>query len=167
MANNHDFAVVAFRGTESRRLEGHNDFTGIIADVKADLNAKLVDSGRKGQVHKGFNSALDEVWGEIKPHLEDLAQAKRKIWITGHSLGAALATLAAYRYGQAQGLYVFGSPRVGDQVFREDFKIRSYRFENNSDIVCTARCHLPTLIITWASGNTSTAREPSKTTQIC
>ena len=55
--------------------------------------------------------------------------------MTGHSLGAALATLAADRYGNVQGLYTYGSPRVGDRNFKEDFNVNAYRFVNNSDIV--------------------------------
>jgi hypothetical protein len=55
--------------------------------------------------------------------------------MTGHSLGAALATLAADRYGNIQGVYTYGSPRVGDRAFMEDFHVNAYRFVNNSDIV--------------------------------
>ena len=55
--------------------------------------------------------------------------------MTGHSLGAALATLAADRYGDVQGLYTYGSPRVGDRMFKVDFNVNAYRFVNNNDIV--------------------------------
>ena len=54
--------------------------------------------------------------------------------MTGHSLGAALATPAAGRYGNVQGLYTYGSPRVGDQDFKDDFNLNTYRFVNNNDI---------------------------------
>ena len=60
---------------------------------------------------------------------------KRKIWITGHSLGAALATLAADRYRNVKGLYTYGSPRVGDKDFKKNFRMNTYRFVNNNDIV--------------------------------
>ena len=62
-------------------------------------------------------------------------EAKRKIWMTGHSLGAALATLAADRYGNVQGVYTFGSPRVGDGAFKKNFEVEAYRIVNNKDIV--------------------------------
>lgn len=55
--------------------------------------------------------------------------------MTGHSQGAALATLAADRYGNVQGVYTFGSPRVGDIEFKADFFINTYRFVNNNDLV--------------------------------
>ncbi len=55
--------------------------------------------------------------------------------MTGHSLGAALATLAADRYGNVQGLYTYGSQRVGDSDFQADFHVNTHRFVNNTDIV--------------------------------
>jgi hypothetical protein len=55
--------------------------------------------------------------------------------MTGHSLGAALATLGASRYGNVQGVYSFGSPRVGNDVFKEKFDVKTYRIVNNDDIV--------------------------------
>ncbi|MGA1840309.1 MAG: lipase family protein [bacterium] len=136
VAGNADFAIVAFRGTELRQCKGCKDFHNIIADIKTDLKIKPVDSGGKGKVHKGFNDALDKVWEKLCSHIEDLHKQGKTVWMTGHSLGAALATLASYRYGKVQGLYAFGSPRVGNREFKNDFKIRAYRFENNNDIVC-------------------------------
>jgi hypothetical protein len=137
VANNDDFAIIVFRGTEIRRREGRSDFSNIIADLKTDVDITLVESGQVGKVHRGFNHALDEVW-EKKGLLECINSREtlnRTIWFTGHSLGAALATLAANRYGKAQGLYTFGSPRVGDVDFADAFHISAYRFVNNNDIV--------------------------------
>jgi predicted lipase len=88
-----------------------------------------------GNVHRGFKGALDEVWDDLEDHISYLQKNNRKIWMTGHSLGAALATLAADQYGNVQGLYTYGSPRVGDRNFKEDFNVNAYRFVNNSDIV--------------------------------
>jgi predicted lipase len=55
----------------------------------------------------------------------------------GHSLGAALATLAADRLPDVQGLYTFGSPRVGDKGFQAHFRVKAYRLVNGKDIVPT------------------------------
>ena len=70
------------------------------------------------------------------------------LWITGHSLGGALAVLAAARlaldidksiYKSINGLYTFGQPRVGNRVFvkalDEEIKPRYFRFVNDNDIV--------------------------------
>jgi len=136
LLSNDTFSILVFRGTESRRRPGQKDYRDIVADVKADANLVLVPSGGQGKVHKGFSDALDEVWADVLPKLEALESEGRPIWITGHSLGAALATLAAYRFGRARALYTFGSPRVGNPEFAADFRTPAYRFENNNDIVC-------------------------------
>jgi hypothetical protein len=135
VASNEKFAVVAFRGSEARLREGNSDVSHIFADWMANFDFAPEPWEQGGNVHRGFKGALDEVWGDLEDHISNLQKDKRKIWMTGHSLGAALATLAADRYGNVQGLYTYGSPRVGDHSFKEDFHVNAYRFVNNSDIV--------------------------------
>jgi hypothetical protein len=103
--------------------------------VDADAGFQLVDSGQGGYVHEGFKCALDAVWGELRDELLEHGRQRRSIWMTGHSLGAALATLAADRLGGVQALYTFGSPRVGDRAFADDFHVPTYRFVHHRDIV--------------------------------
>ena len=56
--------------------------------------------------------------------------------VTGHSLGAALATLYADRIADMHSVcYTFGSPRVGDKQLIENMNFTCYRFRNNNDIV--------------------------------
>lgn len=73
-------------------------------------------------VHTGFLAS----WAEVKSRVltaVDAAKAANptyKVVVTGHSLGAAVATLAvAYirKAGHAADLYTYGSPRVGNSVF--------------------------------------------------
>lgn len=143
VASNENFTIVAFRGTQVLRPDAKADLSGIFADVLIGGNVILVDSGQGGYVHQGFKNALDEVWEDrdgqegLKTYLnriKNVGDNKRTLWFTGHSLGAALATLAADRYGSVQGLYTFGSPRVGDSQFKDDFYVNTYRFVNNNDI---------------------------------
>ena len=149
VAHNDNFIIVAFRGSESKERPGTNgrDIRYIIADWQVDLRANLVESGQGGLVHEGFKEALDEVWDSsdpaqenmyLKPYLDSISNKNGRqlpVWFTGHSLGAALATLAAKRYGDAATLYTFGSPRVGDGAYAEGFHLDSYRFVNNDDLV--------------------------------
>jgi len=119
--------VVAFRGTEPDQWQ----------DILSDANIPLVP-WPVGHVHWGFKNALDEVWPELKSVLGRLAVG-RTVWFCGHSLGAAIATLAADRYPAARGVCTFGSPRVGDQAFAAHFKAklpnRTLRYVNDHDVV--------------------------------
>ena len=132
LAGNTEMIVVSFRGTKNLR------------DWLTDLDAVLVD-GPAGEVHKGFSVAISSVWNDMVTALQDMRQNGQPLWITGHSLGAALATLAAAmllekkRVASINGLYTFGQPRTGNTVFAAWFdglmKSRMFRFVNNNDIV--------------------------------
>lgn len=131
VGSNRTSAIVSFRGTEITHVE----------DSLADADIKLVKWDGAGQVHQGFLSALDAVWDRLRSHLMSLDG--RTIWFTGHSLGAAAATLAARRWsntsGTTSGIYTVGSPRVGDQTFAADFGATfpnaCFRFVNGVDSV--------------------------------
>ncbi|MBL4845162.1 MAG: lipase family protein [Planctomycetes bacterium] len=68
-----------------------------------------------GQVHGGFKAAFDSIWPDVEQYLKT---APSDVWFTGHSLGGAVATLAAARHGSSARLYTYGSPRVGTPAFR-------------------------------------------------
>lgn len=131
VAHNDDFVIVAFRGTQV------NNFQDIVRDIYINAKFNLVDSEQGGFVHQGFKEGLEEIWSNLLNHLNQLKTEKpeRTFWFTGHSLGAALATLAADKYGNVQGLYTFGSPLVGDDAFTNDFYVNTYRFVNNNDFI--------------------------------
>lgn len=122
--------ILAFRGTSS------------LKDWMTDVDINLVN-GPGGRVHDGFLCALNSVWRRLAKLIE-ATRERRKLWITGHSLGGALATLATakFRLELAQpvnGLYTFGSPRVGNEEFARhfdaDFYYQYYRVVNNNDVV--------------------------------
>ena len=109
--------LVAFRGTDD------------LQDLLRDLDVRLVEEG-PGKVHRGFRDALDLVWNEIRERLE-----QRPVWLSGHSLGAALAVIAASRLDSAQAVYTFGAPRIADRAFGDSMTVPTYRVVNNNDIV--------------------------------
>src|SRR5262249_28042845 len=100
-----------------------------------------------GKVHEGFRDALDVVWPDLEARLAKISPG-RQVWFSGHSLGAALATLAADRYVNTRGVCTFGSPRVGDPAFAKAFDTRlagrSLRFVNDNDVVPHVPPPLPT-----------------------
>jgi triacylglycerol lipase len=123
------YAVLAFRGTETSKIQ----------DVKIDAKAMRV-SVLEGRIHGGFRSAYDSVGREIEETVLKLKDTP--LYITGHSLGAALATVATQRLEHnprirkiISACYTFGSPRVGDQHYDIEFKSPIYRVVNTTDIV--------------------------------
>jgi len=134
VAHNDQFAFVVFRGSEIWKKKEKFDLAKVLADLMTDVDIRLVKWEQGGKVHRGFKKALDEVWDDLAAHIEKLHRMGLKIWFGGHSLGAALATLAADRCPYAAGVYTFGSPRVGDSDFRDQYQVRAYRIVNNRDL---------------------------------
>jgi hypothetical protein len=135
VAANDRFAIVGFRGSELSAQKGTIDFQALAGDFLTDANFWMSDWDNGGKVHRGFKKALDDVWGGLFPHLESIRERGCPLWMTGHSLGAALATLAGSRFASARAVYTFGSPRVGNVAFSEKYSARCYRFVYNQDIV--------------------------------
>jgi triacylglycerol lipase len=143
---NDRIVIAAFRGTEVLRP----DRWGTIRDAWSNLfqagrdagtDAKFVlrelSEGSGRFVHHGFLAALDDAWADVENQLTGLKNQapSRTFWFTGHSLGAALATLAADRFQDVRGLYTYGCPMVGDASFAGGFRVPAFRFVNNTDIV--------------------------------
>lgn len=135
VAHNDEVIIAAFRGTE---VSGLNRIRSIVTDILTDAQIVQVSTGFGGGVHQGFAKALEEVWGQLSSFIGGIRK-QQAVWFTGHSLGGALATLAADRFartnGNVQGLYSFGSPRVGDERFQKNFGPQAFRIVHGRDIV--------------------------------
>ncbi|KAL3506294.1 hypothetical protein ACH5RR_031676 [Cinchona calisaya] len=149
--------VVAFRGTEQARWK---DLRTDLMLVPAGLNPERIggDFKQEVQVHSGFLSAYDSVRTriirlvkQVVGYNDDDPQPlfKWHVYVTGHSLGGALATLLALELSSSQlakhgsisvTMYNFGSPRVGNKKFAEVYnkKVKdSWRVVNHRDIIPT------------------------------
>jgi hypothetical protein len=115
-------AVLSFRGTDK------DDPT----DLADDLNALPQPWQAGGSVHCGFAKALQDVWPGVVAALPEFKEYR--LLFTGHSLGAAMATLAATL--QPAVLYTIGSPRVGDQAFADLLQgLDNHRYVDCCDLV--------------------------------
>ncbi len=126
-----EYLCMAFRGTNELR------------DWLDNIDAFGTDA-LFGQFHRGFWKSVEDVWQPIDEKCRALQQVKRRpIFITGHSLGGAMATIAAARYIHEDkpftSVYTFGQPRAMTRdtarIFNMECKQRFFRFHNNNDIV--------------------------------
>jgi triacylglycerol lipase len=118
--------LVAFRGTA--------DLRNWLTDL--DCFRTLPRWAEGGEVHLGFCNAIDQIWDD----LIDSIHAGDRLIFTGHSLGGALAMLAAFRLrGQVEAVYTFGQPRVGNKAFALFYdaalRDRTFRVVHAADIV--------------------------------
>jgi len=109
---------VIFRGTQNV----HNWLT--------DLDAFLVDNVYgPGKVHQGFQNVMKSVAEKAAytTALQECVDANKFVYFAGHSLGGAVATLAAQHFRKAHPGHnnfhfaTFGSPRVGNYHFQQGF----------------------------------------------
>lgn len=122
LAQSPTLGVLAFRGTEA------DDPRDAITDVKTSFTEWKAG----GKVHSGFAEAIGTVWDKVETALK---ACNCPMLFTGHSLGAALATLAA-SLRRPRSLSTFGSPRVGDAGFAATLQgLDAHRYVDCCDVV--------------------------------
>jgi hypothetical protein len=136
-----DCTILSYRGTRS------------IENWKVDLTAIPNSQG----VHNGFYEGFEAIDPLVTNHLPVQSQTNGRItydfdrtkplYATGHSLGGALAVLAAARYNPTA-LYTFGQPRIYTTQYikrhRQDIKqLNHWRIVDREDMVS----HVPGLLL--------------------
>ncbi|KWT83926.1 MULTISPECIES: lipase family protein [unclassified Variovorax] len=120
-------ALVSFRGTQPDEIR----------DLATNLQAHQVEWPESGgRVHAGFARAARAMMPMLREWLEEGEGAGRSALIlTGHSLGAALATLSATVLAPSL-LATLGSPRVGNTAFVAPLaEVPVLRLVNGCDVV--------------------------------
>ena len=107
------YAVVTFRGTDSMR------------DARIDLSI-WPRKAQKGRIHRGFLTQWESIRRSIINEM-NRPGTPQNIYVTGHSLGGALATIAALDMKKHMPnsnivVWTFGAPRVGNAEFVQDFR---------------------------------------------
>jgi len=153
-AGSDEYAVLAFRGTANLK-----DWMTNLNAAPARFSWFFEGAREVGEVHSGFTLAVRHSWETIAgavnkvtprppetPNLEGLStSAQPTFWLTGHSLGGALAVLCGAAFSMTNtirlvnGIYTFGQPRVGLFNFCNNYNqlLRSstFRFVNKEDLV--------------------------------
>jgi len=119
-------AVVAFRGTHEDR-----EWVEALAYGQTRWCA--------GRAHTGCTRLVESVWQPLLAALYDVNTPARRLWLTGHSIGGAVALLAALRLEHegfdVHAVTTFGTPAVMDRAAAASFRCRVCRVVNNEDIV--------------------------------
>ena len=125
--NAQEFAVLAFRGTANW------------GDWKINLDAPLISiphGDRSVRIHQGFWNAFQATRVQMLAAIDAHVPDDLGLYITGHSLGGALAQIAAMAFERDNlaACYTFGSPRVATLQFDRDVKCPHYRVVDNWDL---------------------------------
>jgi len=131
LVEHEQFLCMAFRGTDEIR----DWFDNLDIQKREELF---------GVFHEGFWEATQDIWPKIyRDYLHAYKSKPRPLFLTGHSLGGAMATIAAakmvYEDLPFTSVYTFGQPRAMDREtgrkFNTECKERFHRFCNDKDVV--------------------------------
>jgi hypothetical protein len=150
------FAALVFRGTEI----GDAKVIDVLSDFYSHTEPFFAADGA-GAVHVGFQQAYLPVHDLLMDVLRFDVPDVPALYVCGHSLGGALAVLAAATLllsrdpaldpvrGKFRGLYTYGQPMVGDDLFakrcQDAFGDRTFRHVYQHDLI-------PRLPPWWTSG---------------
>jgi pimeloyl-ACP methyl ester carboxylesterase len=156
VAQNDQAIVVAFRGSEApTTLDGLKDWLLTNANnylilPEGQSGTEFAAAGVGARFHRGFLEALAMVWEKLLTAVDQAQKTKeRPLWITGHSLGGALALLAAWRFNRnfisVKEIVTFGAPMIGNdaaaKAFEQQFSGKIFRYVDLEDVVP----HLPSV----------------------
>ena len=138
VADEPPYLVLAFRGTEKKISDWLTDARCIpTVDGKTRVHTGFLDAFTKNVDAEG--RTVEELVREIldRPEARDEQGTPLPLFITGHSLGGALALLATRLIASdvTGACYTFGAPRIGNYEYFRFIKTPIYRVVNSSDVV--------------------------------
>ncbi|GFR44840.1 hypothetical protein Agub_g6182, partial [Astrephomene gubernaculifera] len=168
--------IRAVTGVQQQQMMVHKGFLDAYDSVRATVFA-LLDAATATTGSSSASSAGSSSASSAAAHPDGGAPVWR-VLVTGHSLGGALATLAAYelaerrtpaRSRQSISLYTFGAPRVGNRAFAAEFDglvPDAWRVTNSNDIIPSVPrlmgyCHVGRAVRLGADGRLRVGRRNS------
>ncbi len=150
LAQDDQSVVVAFRGSQSpTSLDGFKDWlltnaNNLLILPEGRIGTDFAAAGVGARFHRGFLEALAEIWEPLSAAVEAaINERARPLWVTGHSLGGAIALLAAWRLQRnfipVHEVVTFGAPMIGNaaaaEAFQREFPNRIFRYVDIEDPV--------------------------------
>lgn len=111
--------------------------TANLDNALLDMDVEMVMDKRSGmRLHRGFSSAEQVIYKELKP----LLNKQQPVYAVGHSLGGAVAVILAISLDvdgyKVEGVTTFGQPKVTDRTGADKFKqLPITRVVNEKDVV--------------------------------
>jgi hypothetical protein len=141
LIDHEDIIIMLFRGTDDVNHNRWAEWIGTDFNIAKQTSDQVLNGSK---VHKGFWKSFELIRGDLMSVLEDLYGKNKKIWLSGHSLGGAMAILTG-TYLKAKGydianIYTYSAPSaVGDKEFtqlsNDLLKDKIHRFEYSLDPV--------------------------------
>lgn len=126
--------VIVFRATEM----DPSNFEEACKDIRTDMRFRKVD-WNGARVHRGFVEAYESIAPQVLKGLKyiEAGEPPKPLFIAGHSLGGALAKLAAIKVDRDKigAVYTFGAPKIGDSRIDGLIGAPLYQFIHAADIV--------------------------------
>ena len=150
VCQNDEAIVIAFRGSESfLTLDGFRDWLltnarNFLVLPEGQLGTDFAAAGVGARFHSGFMSAVADIWEPLFAKVDlEFSKLERPVWVTGHSLGGALALLCGWRlhrhFISIHQICTFGAPMIGNDAaaaaFVREFPNRVFRYVDIGDIV--------------------------------
>jgi triacylglycerol lipase len=147
---NDDHIVVAFRGTEGpTNIDGLKDWlltdaVNLLIVPEGRLGTDLIAAGVGARFHQGFVNAIGEIWEPVfQAAKAEMDASERPLWLTGHSLGGALALISGWLFIRkmipVHQIYTYGGPMIGNaaavKAIDKEFKGKIFRCVNLPDPV--------------------------------
>jgi len=138
LVEHENYLALVFRGTDE------------LADWIDNINS-FPEQALFGSFHRGFLHSVMDIWNDLFARYTELNQRKpRGLFLTGHSLGGAMATVATsiliHQDEPFTSTYTFGQPRAvtrdAARIYNVEACAKTFRFQNNNDIVTRAPARL-------------------------
>jgi hypothetical protein len=132
VAAGHAATFITFAGTDPV----------VLANWISDFDTHLTSTG----LAEGFAEAASIVLDRLREILAKISNGEKRLFLSGHSLGGALAVVAASKLTSnapiaVEAVYTFGMPRPGSSDFAREYNtslgIRTYRLVHGGDLVPT------------------------------
>ena len=127
IASNNNIAIISIRGTEGEGIKGVFDIGTTVVNATVPFVLPTKKGLKVGNMHVGY-AFMTSTFVPLLQHAIKQMRLPRTtpIYVTGHSLGASTATLAAFALKilnyKVDAAYVYAPPKVGDLLLNKSIK---------------------------------------------